>query len=191
MVQWGWTCLMRTWLTWGDVVMTVDSQVSIWHWSRPLRTKRNMYAKYNQAVSNLPSHCRLSAFLADVDIRLVCIGVCVCGTCLGRDSDIGLVLASFWNHHSTNRRKSFSRGRVILNRYSQCSTLPTGIWNVRPVSITSSQAFAMTSVRLTGEDRKGLTLAGAPLAVASTAEEICETELIQAAKSNPVTPAAK
>lgn len=36
-----------------------------------------------------------------------------------------------------------------------------------------------------------MTPAGAPLAVAGTAEEICESELIQAAESNPVTPAAK
>lgn len=90
-------------------------------------------------------------------------------------------------------RKRFSRGWAVLNGYSPSSILPTGIWKGRPVPITLNQAFAMTSLRLTEEDRKGgdMTLPSAPLAVAGTAEEICESELIQAVESNPVTPAAK
>lgn len=134
MVPWGRTCMMRTSLTWGDVVMAVDSQVSIWHWLRLLRTKRNMYAKYNQVVSNLPCHSCLSAFLADVDIRRECF-----------------ILKSSLDQP----KERFSHGWAMSKGYSQCSTLPTGIWNGRPVSITWSQAFAMTSARLMGADRKG------------------------------------
>lgn len=81
--------------------------------------------------------------------------MCVCVDVLGERQRQKIVLASFWNPRSTQRGKRFSRRRAVSKGYSEPSTLPTGIWNGKPVSITLSQAFAMTSVRLMGEDRKG------------------------------------
>lgn len=190
MVPWGRTCVMRTSLTWGDVVMAVDSQVSIWHWLWPLRTKRNMYAKYNQVVSNLLP-VSLKCFLGRCghSPRVSwCVSGCALGETATEDSSCFILNSSL-----DQPRKRFSRGWAVLNGYSPSSILPTGIWKGRPVPITLNQAFAMTSLRLTEEDRKGgdMTLPSAPLAVAGTAEEICESELIQAVESNPVTPAAK